>query len=1241
MGFTHLHLHTSYSLLDGAGRIPEMVARAKELKQDSMAITDHGVMYGVIDFFKTCVKNGIKPIIGSEIYVVSGSRFDKQANEERYHLILLCENDIGYKNLLKIVSTGFTEGFYYKPRVDYEILKKYSDGLICLSACLAGEIPRELVKGQYNEAKLKAENLKSIFGEKNFFIEIQNHGLSDELRIHPDLMRLAKEINVGIVATNDCHYTLKEDSFAHDCLICLQNGNKVSDTDRKMKYEKEKYYITSEDEMRELFKFCPEAVDNSYEIAKRCNVHIEFTKSAYKDLISAIDKSKKDGIISGDEKVFEDMVRECEYHVPTFKVPDGFTNVEYIKKLTYDGLEKKYGLKDNKNSKAIMDRANYELDLIIEMGFVDYFLIVADYIKFAKDNDIPVGPGRGSSVGSMVAYALDITDTDPIKFGLFFERFLNPERVSMPDIDSDFCVIGREDVINYVKNVYGKLNVAQIVTFGTLAAKQVIKDVGRVLDVPLAKTTELSNLIAKRPMSDQKFANLKKMLNADIDMFASSEVGNVQQFRRMYKEDRETQMIIDTSMRIEGIPRNASVHASGVLIAPEEISNFVPLARGKENLAGATKEIGKKVGEEQFLVTEYDMITLEELGLLKMDFLGLRNLTAIKDCLDIIKKNKETDIDLKNIPYDDENVFKMIGSGDTLGVFQLESAGMTNFMRKLKPTVLEDLIAGISLYRPGPMDFIDKYCEGKRNASKITYDHPKLKSILEPTYGCIVYQEQVMQIVQELAGFTLGRADQVRRIMSKKKPDALKAERNNFIHGNAELGIKGCINNGVDEKIANKIFDELTQFASYAFNKSHAAAYATVAYQTAYLKYYYKAEFFTSICNSVIFNRDKLAEYVGSVIMSGIKILPVDINKSYEEYTVEGDDIRMGFAALKKVGANISNSIIEDRNENGVYTSFTDAVTRMYNTGCNKIAFEALIMCGAFDSFVGNRNQKLHMYQKVIDANSKKSKQSMPGEINIFELLEEKGIDSGINITSDEELLKDYKDIEDFSDEQKLFTEKEYTGIYLSGHPLKKYISFIDKYVNAKSSSLIKDDEGDTELEDGTRVCIVGIIDEIKKMTVKKTGEDMAKLVLSDFNGSFDVLVFHTKYVEYGPIIEKNKIVYIEGKINIDERNDRASIYIDKMYDIDEYIDIKKNEELPPKVRIKLHFDTKNTFVDKHAELYSILKSNSGKDYIEIILDKEKQMKILKELPVTISNNLISILRDNYGINNVEVSDEK
>ena len=1241
MGFTHLHLHTSYSLLDGAGRIPEMVARAKELGQNSIAITDHGVMYGVIEFFKTCVKNGIKPIIGSEIYVVGGSRFDKLPEEERYHLILLCENDIGYKNLIKIVSAGFTDGFYYKPRVDYEILSKYSEGLICLTACLAGEIPSALKKGQYSEAKLKALNLKSIFGENNFFIEIQNHGIRDELKIHPDLIRLAKEINVPLVATNDCHYTLKEDNFAHDCLICLQTGFKVSDTNRTMKYEKEKYYITSEAEMNELFKFCPEAVQNTQIIADRCNVHLELTKSAYSDLISAIDENKKNGIITGDENIYKDMVVKCEYHVPTFKVPDGFTNSDYLRNLVFTGLEKKYNLSNEEEAKTIKERAEYELDLIIKMGFVDYFLIVADYIRYAKENDIPVGPGRGSAVGSIVSYALNITDVDPIKFGLFFERFLNPERVSMPDIDTDFCIIGREDVINYVKSVYGKSNVAQIVTFGTLAAKQVIKDVGRVLDVPLAKTTEMANLIAKRPMAGQKFANLQKMLNADINDFALSDQEGVEKFRDMYNNDNEAKGIIDTSMRIEGIPRNASVHASGVLVAPEDISNFVPFARGKEDLSKAAKEIGRKASEEQFLVTEYDMKTLEELGLLKMDFLGLRNLTAIKDCLQIIKENKGIDVDLKNIPYDDENIFKMIASGDTLGIFQLESAGMTNFMRKLKPTVLEDLIAGISLFRPGPMDFIDKYCEGKRNANHVTYEHEKLKKILKPTYGCIVYQEQVMQIVQELAGFTLGRADQVRRIMSKKKPDALKAERTNFVYGNEELGIKGCIANGVDEKVANKIFDELTQFASYAFNKSHAAAYAIVAYQTAYLKYYYRSEFFTSICNSVIFNREKLAEYVGSVIMSGIKILPVDINKSFDEYTVEGDNIRMGFAALKKVGANISKSIIDERDTNGEFTSFVDAITRMYEVGCNKNAFEALIMCGAFDSFAGNRNQKIHMYPSIIESKSKKVRQSIPGEMSIFDIFEQNGIDTGISEENDEELLKEYADIRDFTDEEKLITERDYTGIYLSGHPLKKYITFINENVSVKSTNLIKDDDGNTDIEDGTRVSIVGIIDEINKMRVKKTGDEMAKLVLSDMNGEFEVLAFHTKYVEYLPLIVKDNIVYIEGKFNVDERGDRGNIYIDKMYQIDDYIDIKKRENEPAKVRVKLHFGDKDSFVNKHAELFNMLKNNRGKDYLQVILDKERQMKVLSDMPITVSNNLINILNDTYGNVNVEVVDGK
>lgn len=1232
MSFTHLHLHTSYSLLDGAGRISEMVARAKELKQSAIAITDHGVMYGAIDFFKTCIKKGIKPIIGSEIYVVSGSRFDKSPDEERYHLILLCENDVGYKNLIKIISAGFTDGFYYKPRVDYEILSRYHEGLICLTACVAGEVPRALIEGRYSVAKLKAENLKNIFGADNFFIEIQNHGIDEELRIHPDLIRLASELNVKIVATNDCHYTLKEDSFAHDCLIALQTGKKVADTNR-MRYEKEKYYITSEGEMRELFKFCPEAVDNTEIIAKRCNVHLELTRSAYGDIIDEIDKAHKQGVIEGDPDIYKAMVRKCDYHVPTFKVPEGYTNVSYLTKLANDGLDRKYDLNNNPDRDKLKERLDYELSMIIKMGFADYFLIVADYIHFAKVNDIPVGPGRGSAVGSIVSYALDITDVDPIKFSLFFERFLNPERVSMPDIDTDFCVYGREDVINYVKETYGKLNVAQIVTFGTMAARAVIKDVGRVLDVPLGKTTEITKLIARRPMINQKPANLSNMLHEDIEKFAASDQARVEEFRRIYNEDSEARMVIDTSLRIEGIPRNASVHASGVLIAPDDISNFVPFARGKEEVSN---DLGKKATEEQILVTEYDMKTLEELGLLKMDFLGLRNVTAIKDCLDIIEQNHGIKIDIRNIPYDDKNIYKMIASGDTIGIFQLESQGMTQFMKKLKPTLLEDLIAGISLFRPGPMDFIDKYCDGKRHSDKVTYDHEKLKKILEPTYGCIVYQEQVMQIVQELAGYTLGRADGVRRIMSKKKPDALKAEKNNFIYGNEELGIKGCIANGISEKIAIKIFDELTQFASYAFNKSHAAAYATLAYQTAYLKYYYKAEFFTSICNSVIFNREKLAEYVGAVLMSGIKILPVDINSSYDEYTVDGDNIRMGFAALKKVGANISRAIIEDREKNGPYKSFVDAVIRLNAVNCNKNSLEALIMCGAFDEFIGNRNQKIHMYPKIIEDNRLKNNRSIEGEMNIFDVMEENGIGDGIEEYSDETLLKNFADIEDFTDEEKLITEKETTGIYLSGHPLNKYIDFIKSKSNVKSVDLVKDDEGNVDIEDGSKVTFAGIIDSVVVSRAKRTGDEWAKVTISDMNGSFDVLVFNRRFIENREILKENNIVYVEGKVNIDDRSDRGNVYLDKIYLVDDYIASEARKGAPAKIIAKVTFSDFDDFRSKYERLYSILNENPGNDYIEVIIDKERKSKVLKDNPINLSNNLVNSLIDSFGAGNVK-----
>ena len=1232
MSFTHLHLHTAYSLLDGACKIDELLDRAKELGQTSIAITDHGVMYGVIEFYLKAIQKGIKPIIGSEVYVVEGSRFVKNQNDERYHLILLCENDIGYKNLVKVVSEGFINGFYHKPRVDYETLKKYSEGLICLSACLAGEVQKSLVKGDYENAKNVALRLQQIYGKNNFYLEIQNHEIPDEIKIHPDIIRLSKDIDAKIVATNDVHYIYKKDSFAHDCLLCLQTGKRMQDEDR-MRYAAEKFYLTSEDEMRDLFKFCEEAIDNTKEIADRCELHIEFTKSSYSDIISNIDKSIENKIIVDDGDYYKSLIKKCEYHVPNFEVPSEFTHVEYLKHLVDEGLEKRYGNKKN----DYKERVEFELKTIEDMGFVDYFLIVWDYIHFAKTHDIPVGPGRGSGVASIVAYALEITDVDPIINDLVFERFLNPERVSMPDIDTDFCVNRRDEVIEYVKQKYGKDHVAQIVTFGTLAAKQVIKDMGRVLGIPLDKATHLSNLIPR--VLD---ITLDKVLNDSLDKFNNRHVEGIEEFRSLYKNDDETKRIVDVALRIEGIPRNVSIHASGVLIAPDDVSNFIPLSRGKED---------KTKDENSNVVTEYTMTTLENLGLLKMDFLGLRNVTAIKDCLNMVEERTGKKIELFKIDFEDQKVFDMLSKGDTFGVFQLESTGMTKFMTDLKPNCLEDLIAGISLYRPGPMDFIPKYIQGKKNKNNITYDCEELKDILSKTYGCIVYQEQVLRIVQKLAGFTLGRADEVRRAMSKKKMKKLLSERQNFIYGNKDLNIKGCINNGISEKIGSKIFDEMTEFAKYAFNKSHAAAYATLAYETAYLKYYYSVEFYTSLCNSVLFNRDKLNSYIANVQSEGVKILPVDINKSNVIFSIEDNNIRIGLAALKGVGENIAKDILNERKKNGEYTSFTEAIKRLNNVGVKRNTFEALIRSGAFDELHNNRNQMIHAFLVVLENNSNTKNNIIDGELSIFDLLDE--TDDYVKNDEDKNLFSRYSDIEDYTDEEKLLDEKSITGIYLTGHPLFRYKNLIDKYVNISTADFLKDmTTGESSVSQGQEVKLVVIVDEVRTFMTKKH-EKMAQVTVSDVDGSIIVVVFPGKFAEYGELLVENNILFITGKVSENFNSDTMEMLLDKAIKVKDIVDDenkineflnKKNNymnydmgsfDVQRKNVLMINFDDAADYKNKYNNLSKILYKYRGNDYVVVRLLKEKMQKILKENPIRYNEQLLSELENEIDKNKI------
>ena len=1048
MSFAHLHLHTEYSLLDGACRIKKLIPRVKELGQTAVAITDHGAMYGVIDFYREANKYGIKPVIGCEVYVANRSRFSKEhLMDWSYHLVLLCENNTGYKNLIKLVSSGFTEGFYKKPRVDKELLKKHHEGLIALSACLAGEIPRNLTQNDYETAKKVALEYRDIFGENNYFIEIQDHGLADQKRILPNLIKLSKETGIPLVATNDCHYINKDDAKMQNVLVCIGTNHTVNE-DNDMAFETEEFYVKSEEEMREIFSFVPEAIENTQKIADRCNMTFEF----------------------GHTKL------------PAFEVPDGRDNVEYFESMCKEGLYRRYG--ENPDPE-LWERLNYELGVIERMGYVNYYLIVHDFINYAKSVGIPVGPGRGSGAGSICAYCIGITDIDPIKYHLLFERFLNPERVSMPDFDIDFCYERRQEVIEYVNRKYGEDHVAQIITFGTLAARAAIRDVGRALG-----------------MAYQDVDKVAKLIPTDLHMTIEKALTISSELKALYDTDPKIYELIDTARRVEGMPRHSSVHAAGVVIAPEPVTEFVPVAKPDESV-----------------VTQFTMTTLEELGLLKMDFLGLRNLTAISDCEKAVRK-RIPDFDISKVPDGDPEVYEMLTKGAAQGVFQFESAGMRSVLMGLGPKSIEDLTAVISLYRPGPMDSIPKYLENSHHPEKVTYKTPLLKPILDVTYGCIVYQEQVMEIVRKLAGYSYGRADLVRRAMSKKKLDVMAQEREYFVHGkfdeNGNLELPGAVRNGVPEKIANEIFDEMSSFASYAFNKSHAAAYATVAYRTAYLKCHFPGEYMAAQLSSVLDNTDKVIEYIGECQKMGLKVLGPDVNKSESGFIWDGEGVRFGLLAVKNLGRGIIRDIISERQMNGKYKGFTDFCKRAYGRELNKRTLESLIKCGALDSFSVNRRQMLSGYESILSSIDAEKKANVSGQMSLF---------GGFEEQHDEE--DNLPRVSEYSLRELLNMEKETTGLYLSGHPMNEYNDILEKIGASKVLDIkrINADDGDK------RVRLCGIVLS-KKMKTTKSNDVMAFVTLEDTTGSLEALVFPRILQESGGIINVNEAVVVEARVS-------------------------------------------------------------------------------------------------------------
>ena len=1124
--FTHLHVHTEYSLLDGSNKIKEYVARVKELGMDSAAITDHGVMFGVIDFYRAAREAGINPILGCEVYVAPGSRFDREIgkdnNDDRYyHLVLLAENNTGYANLMKIVSAGFVDGYYYRPRVDREILQKYHEGIIATSACLAGEVQKLLTRGFYEEAKQAALDHLAIFGEGNYFLELQDHGIPDQQRINPLLVKMSRETGIELVCTNDVHYTYAEDAAPHDILLCIQTGKKLQDENR-LRYEGGQYFVKSPQEMARLFPYAPQALENTWKIAQRCHVEIEF------------------GVTK----------------LPKFDVPDGLTSWEYLNKLCREGLAARY----EEVTPELTQRLDYELGVIQKMGYVDYFLIVWDYIRFARAHDIMVGPGRGSAAGSLVAYTLGITTLDPIRYSLLFERFLNPERVSMPDIDVDFGYERRQEVIDYVNEKYGRDKVAQIVTFGTLAARGVIRDVGRVMDLPYA----LCDSIAKK---------IPNELNITIDKALTMNP----ELRKVYETDEQIRTLIDMAKRLEGLPRHTSMHAAGVVICQKAVDEFVPLSRASDGS----------------LTTQFTMTTLEELGLLKMDFLGLRTLTVIQSAARMAERSHNLpagSIDMDHINYEDPAVYASLATGKTDGVFQLESAGMKSFMKELKPRNIEDLIAGISLYRPGPMDFIPQYIRGKDHPETITYDCPQLEPILEPTYGCIVYQEQVMQIVRDLGGYTLGRSDLLRRAMSKKKAAVMAKERQNFVYGNAEEGVPGCLKNGISEETANKIYDEMTDFAKYAFNKSHAACYAVVSYQTAWLKYYYPVEFMAALMTSVIDNAGKVSEYIQTSRRMGIKIMPPDINEGEIGFSVRDGAIVYGLSAIKNVGRPVIEAIIEERTRGGRFTDLRSFLERMTGGELNKRAVENFIKAGALDGMGGNRRQLMMIYAQVMDASAKSKKAAVTGQMSLFDLLGEE---------EKQEFAIRMPDVAEFPRAQLLAFEKEVLGVYVSGHPLEDYEDLLSKNVTGTSADFALDEEtGEARVRDEQVVTIGGVVETVQQKWTKN-GQAMAFFNLEDLVGSVEVVVFPKDYERYGEVIREDAKLLVRGRVSGED--DKASKLIcSKIWPFDEI-----GRE------VWLQFETVQQYEQAATQIMQLTGGRPGADELVIYVRSPRAVKRL------------------------------